>query len=120
MMITKRAKAAIEAVKSKHRHWTFEVKGTFCTSGISDFLGKLKDENGLVVLTIKEDEDFNQLSRLMITSKYMRSVNDMKGLAEYVWDRNLVILNEDKEKNREEKESWNKKKIIPLDIKMKN
>ena len=112
-MPSKKAKAGIEAIKSSMRHWTFEVKGTFVPKGISNFIGKLKDENGFIILTIKEDEDFNQLSRLINTSKYMRHVNDMKGLALYAWDRNLVLMKE------EEKESWKKKRVVPLDIKIR-
>src|ERR1035437_7625994 len=108
-MVSKKAKLAIETVKAKMRHWTFETKGTFNPKGISDFIGKLKDDAGRTILTVKEDEDFNQLSRLLNTSKYMRSVNDMKGLAEYIWDRNLVIMED------EEKESWKKKRTVPLD-----
>jgi hypothetical protein len=109
-MPSKKAKLAIAAVKSSMRHWTFEVKGTFNPKGTSDFIGKLKDDKGRVIMTIKEDDDFNQLSRLLNTSKYMRAANDMKGLAEYVWDRNLVLMEE------EEKESWKKKRVIPLNI----
>ena len=112
-MAHKRLKQKLEAVNSKMRHWIFETQGEYNPTGISNFVGTLKDDNGRIVMIFKEDEDFNQLSRLLNTSKYMRRVNDMKGLAEYVWDRNLVLMEE------EEKESWKKKHVVPLDITMK-
>ena len=105
-----RTQKLIEAVKAKNFQWTFEVKGSYNPSGVSNFLGKIKDESGKVVMTIKEDEDFNQVTRLLKTSKYMKKLDDMKGLAEYIWDRNLLPMEPEK------RDEWNKKKRIPLDI----
>jgi hypothetical protein len=105
------AKKQLKEVKEKRHQWIFEVHGTYVPGGDSNFIGKLKDEAGKVVIQIKEDQDYNQLSRLFQTSKYMTSVRDMKGLAKWAWDRGLVPMATD------EKAKWNKKKIVPLDIK---
>jgi hypothetical protein len=110
-MPTKYAKEKLDAIKSKIRQWTFEVSGTYIPNGISSFFGKIKDEKGQVVMIIKEDEEFNQLSRLLGTSKYMKKPNDMRGLAEYVFDRNLIPMTE------EERNHWKSKKNFPIDIK---
>lgn len=110
-MPSKKAKAAIAEVKSKFRNWTFETSGELVPNGVSNFIGKLKDENGKVIMSIREDEDYNQLSHLLLTSKHMRREDDMKGLAAYVWDRNLLPF-----ENDDEKDEWKQKKVIPLDI----
>ncbi len=102
----KRVQQAAEAALAKIHFWTFETKGTR-----RNFEGKLKDEKGRVVVTILENEDYNQLSRLLNTSKYMRDEHDMKGLTQWVWERNMVPMKMD------EHEEWNRKKRIPLDIK---
>lgn len=107
-MPTKKAKAALAANKSKIHKLTYHVKGAKDTE---DYLGVLKNESGIVLFTILENEDYNQLSRLLSTSKYMKDEHDMKGLAEYVFDRDLLGL------EPEEKEEWKKKKQIPIDIK---
>lgn len=109
-MPTKAAQAKLDAIKSKIRQWTFEVQGTFVPNGISNFIGKVKDEKGKVVIIIKEDEEYNQLSRLLRTSKYMQKPDDMRGLAKWVFDRNLVPL------TTEEREYWLKKKHLPIEI----
>jgi hypothetical protein len=110
-MPSNKAKKALKEVKSKHKQWTYEVSGNFNPGGDSNYSGKLKDQNGRVIICIKEDSDFNQLSRLLVTSKYMRNEMDMKGLAEWVWDRNLLPMDSD------ERKEWRKKKVVPLDIK---
>jgi len=107
-----RVQQKIEAVKAKARQWTFETSGTYTPGGDSNFVGKVKDEDGRVVLIIKEDADFNHLSRILKTSKHMKDLNDMRGLATYCWERNLILM------TKEEKEEW-KKKIkhsLPIDI----
>jgi hypothetical protein len=104
-MPSKKAKKAIESVKSKIRQWTFETTGTR-----ADFVGKIKDEKGKVILQIVENEDFNQLSRLLNTSKYMQNEHDMRGLAKYIWDRCLVPM------EPEERDEWKKKRVCPVDI----
>jgi hypothetical protein len=104
-------KKAAQKIEAKHHQWTFEIQGKYNPSGISNFFGKLKDEGGRVIVTIRENEDYNQISRLLMTSKYLTSIRDMRGLARWAWDRGLVQM------NKEEKEKWNKKKIVPLDIK---
>jgi len=109
--IKTKVKKRIEEVKNKYFQWTFEVSGTYNPDGDSNFLGKVKDEAGRVVMTIKEDPDFNQLSRLIRTSKYLTKPTDMKGLAEYIWDRNLLPM------DPEDKAEWQKKKRIPIDVK---
>jgi len=107
----KKLKAKLEAIKNI-RHWIFEVKGTYSPGGDSNFEGKVKDDTGRTILTIVENEDYNQLTRLLRTSKYMQKLEDMKGLAEYIWDRNLIPISE------EEKEEWKKKKHLPIDIRL--
>jgi hypothetical protein len=108
-----RVQQRIEAVRAKARQWTFETSGTYTLGGDSNFVGKVKDENGKIVLIIREDPIYNQLSFLFKVTKYMDDLNDMRGLAAYLWDRNLIPL------SKEEKEEW-KKKIkhsSPIDIK---
>jgi|ERR1035441_440747 hypothetical protein len=102
----------IEAVRSKAKQWTFETSGTYTPGGTSNFVGKVKDENGKTVIIIREDADFNHLTRIIHTSKHMQDINDMRGLANYIWERNLIPM------TNEEKEEW-KKKIrhsFPIDI----
>lgn len=105
-MARKKIKAALEAKKFGIRKWTFEVR----RDG-SDFFGKIKDESGRTIMEVIENVDYNTLSRILNTAKYMTDEHDMRGLARYVWDRNLVLM------EPEEKDEWKKKKIIPVAIK---
>jgi hypothetical protein len=66
------------------------------------------------VVSIKEDEDFNQVSRLLKTSKYIQKLDDMRGLAQWVFDRNLVPM------EQEEHDYWIKRKSLPVDIRRVN
>lgn len=104
-MASKKAKAAIEAANAKIRNWTYHVD-----ERPGYYRGIVKTEEGLPIFAIIEDQDYNQLSRLLSTSKYMQSKTDMKGLAEYLWDRGLVPM------EKEERDYWKKKKIVPLKI----
>lgn len=109
-MARKKIKALLEKKKEqstdKIRKWTYEVSEV-----PGAYKGKIKDDDGRVVLVIQEDIDYNTLSRLLNTNKYMSDKHDMKGLARYVWDRGLVVMED------EEKESWKKKKIVPVELK---
>ena len=105
-MARKKIKAALEAKKIGIRKWTFEW-----FRNQSGFYGSIKDENGRTVMPVVEDIDYNTLSRILNTAKYMSNEHDMKGLARYVWDRNLVPM------NPEEKEEWRRKKTVPVEIK---
>jgi hypothetical protein len=110
---SKNLQAKMENAKKGIHQLVFEVTGTYNPKGTSNFLGSVKDEKGKVLLLIKEDEDYNQLTRLLNTSKYMNKLEDMRGLAEYVYDRNLITMDE------EEKEEWRKKKRNPVEITLK-
>lgn len=104
-MASKKAKAGLAAVQDKYRKLTFESRGNK-----DEFEGKLKDESGRVILEILENEDYNQLSRILNTSKHMSNIHDMRGLATYVWERNILTF------SNEEKKDWNKKNIVPIEI----
>jgi hypothetical protein len=105
-MARKKIKALLDKKKAGVRKWTFEVLKT-----PEEYRGKIKDENGRVIMEVIENVDYNTLSRLLNTNKYMTNEHDMKGLAEYVWDRGLVPMEDD------EKDEWKKKKIVPVEIK---
>jgi hypothetical protein len=116
--MTKEAKKAKKKVEDKHHQWIYETTGKYVPGGVSNYIGKLKDEGGKIVVIIREDMDYNQLSRLLNTSKIMSHARDMKGLSTWCWQRGLVPMAGETEEDREaEKAMWNKKKIIPLDIK---
>lgn len=106
-MPSKKIKEAFAAIDATQIKWTFEVT----KKNPKDFAAKLYDEHHKVIMVIVENDDYNQLSRLLNTSKYMKDEHDMKGLSQYVWDRNLLKM------DVEEKEKWNKKKVIPIVIK---
>ena len=103
----------MENAKKGIHQLIFEVKGVYNPKGNSNFVGTVKDDKGKVLLLIKEDEDYNHLTSLLNTSKYMNKLEDMCGLAEYVYNRNLIPMND------EEKEEWRKKKRIPVEITLK-
>lgn len=105
-MARKKIKEALEAKKLGIRKWTYEV-----SEKPGEYKGRVKDEKGLCILEIREDIDYNTLSRLLNTNKYMSNKHDMKGLALYLWDRGLVPM------EPEEKEEWKKKKITPVELK---
>jgi hypothetical protein len=105
-MARKKIKALLDKKKSGIRQWTYEVVKTS-----TDYCGKVKDEKGRVVFEVIENIDYNVLSRLLNTNKYMSHEHDMKGLAKYLWDRGLVPMDD------EEKEDWKKKKIVPVELK---
>jgi len=101
-----------KAKESKIKQWTFEAHGEFVHGNISNFVGKIKDEKGKVVIILREDEDYSQMMHLIESSKYMKNINDMRGLAQWVFDRNLIPM------PKEERDIWKKNKHLPLDIKL--
>ena len=106
----KYAKEALKKVEDKRHQWTYETHGQYNPNGVSNYFGKLKDEGGRVIVSIRENEDYDQLSSLINVSKHMSHPRDMKGLAKWAWERGLVPM------DKEERDKWNKKKIVPLDI----
>lgn len=109
-MARKKIKALLDKKKEQTvgniRKWTYEV-----SDKPGKYIGKIKDNTGRVILVIQEDIDYNTLSRLLNTNKYMSDKHDMKGLARYIWDRGLVVMEED------EKDEWKKKKVVPVELK---
>jgi hypothetical protein len=100
----KKIKDKIAAVNASARKWKFETTGT-----PHNFRGMVIDEKGKFRFEILENGDYNQLSRLIGTSKYMKDAHDMRGLAQYLMDRNLVPMSD------EEKVKW-KDGIFPISI----
>lgn len=113
-MASKKVKAALAAknIGTNNREgffsFTYETKGT-----VDNFLGKIKDEKGRIIFEIIENEDFNTLSLLTGKGKYMSNPYDTKGLAQYLWDRNIIPMDD------EVRDGWKKKKVIPIDIVVK-
>jgi hypothetical protein len=101
----KRIKEKMESTKKDFIKLTYSI-----VQDAKGFCGSVKDEKGRLILQIFEDEDYNQLSRLIHTSKYMSGPKDTKGLANYIWERGLVTV------TKEDKAFWDKKKVIPIEI----
>lgn len=104
-MARKAIKDKIAKISATVRKWKFESTGTS-----TNFRGLVLDENGKFRFEILQNDEYNQLSRLVGTSKYMKDRHDMRGLAHYMLDRGLVPMTD------EEKEKWKDDKVFPISI----